>query len=143
MRRIIHDPTSTKITGKDINEESFMKRLIYIAGSISLIGLLMYPILSTSGVTGTAAPGSGANVTSAGEIVAKQNNCLACHSVNNKLVGPAFKDVANKYTEANREFLVNKIIKGGGGVWGPIPMPPNAVDEQQANQAVTWILGLR
>ena len=120
----------------------------WIAGvlfSFILLSLLMWLILAThvwAGVTGTAAPGSGANVTSAGEIVAKQNNCLACHSVNNKLVGPAFKDVANKYTEANREFLVNKIIKGGGGVWGPIPMPPNAVDEQQANQAVTWILSL-
>ena len=95
-----------------------------------------------AGVTGTAAPGSGANVKPAGELVIKNNYCVACHNVNVKMVGPAFKDIAAKYTEADREYLVEKILKGSMGVWGQIPMPPNAVDQQQANQAITWILSL-
>jgi cytochrome c len=105
----------------------------------------MWLILAThvwAGVTGTAAPGSGANVKSAGELVIKNNYCVACHNVNVKMVGPAFKDIAAKYTEADREYLVEKILKGSMGVWGQIPMPPNAVDQQQANQAITWILSL-
>ena len=113
---------------------------------LTLLGIMMWGILATqgiAGVTGTAAPQSGANVKPAGEIVAKQNNCLACHNVNVKMVGPAFKNVAKKYTEADREYLVGKILNGSMGVWGQIPMPPNAIDEQQANQAVTWILSLK
>ena len=139
MRRIVYDPPSTKV----IKKESFMKRATYFVACLALLGIVMIPILSKAGVTGTAAPQSGANIKPAGELVAKQNNCLSCHRVDMKLVGPAFQDVAKKYTEADREFLVNKIIKGGKGSWGPIPMPPNPVDEQQANQVLTWIFSLK
>ena len=119
-----------------------MKRATYFVACLALLGLVMIPILSKAGVTGTAAPGSGANVKPAGELVIKNNYCVACHNVNVKMVGPAFKDIAAKYTEADREYLVEKIQKGSMGVWGQIPMPPNAVDVQQANQAIDWILSL-
>ena len=125
---------------------NWKERIVGLVFCLALLGILMWAMLATqswAGVTGTAAPQSGANIKPAGELVAKQNNCLSCHRVDMKLVGPAFQDVAKKYTEADREFLVNKIIKGGKGVWGPIPMPPNPVDEQQANQVFTWIFSLK
>ena len=128
------------------NIMNWKERIVGLIFCLTLLGILMWAMLATqgwAGVTGTAAPQSGANIKPAGELVAKQNNCLSCHRVDMKLVGPAFQDVAKKYTEADREFLVNKIIKGGKGVWGPIPMPPNPVDEQQANQVLTWIFSLK
>jgi cytochrome c551/c552 len=59
--------------------------------------------------------------------VAKKNNCTACHSITMKLVGPAWQDVADKYKgQADAvEMLTKKISKGGGGVWGSMPMPAN------------------
>ena len=142
MRRILYNPASTEITKKTVNQESIMKRITLFISSLALIGLVLSPALN-AGVTGTAAPGSGANVKPAGELVIKNNYCVACHNVNVKMVGPAFKDIAAKYTEADREYLVEKIQKGSMGVWGQIPMPPNAVDVQQANQAITYILNLK
>lgn len=127
------------------NLMNWKERVAGVLFSFILLSLLMWLILATqvwAGVTGTTAPGSGANVKPAGELVIKNNYCVACHNVNVKMVGPAFKDIAAKYTEADREYLVEKILKGSMGVWGQIPMPPNAVDQQQANQAITWILSL-
>jgi len=139
MRRIVYDPPSTKV----IKKESFMKRATYFVACLALLGIVMIPILSKAGVTGTAAPQSGANVKPAGELIAKQNNCLSCHKVDMKLVGPAFKDVAKKYTEADIGYLVNKVIKGGKGTWGPIPMPPNPVSQEDATKVINWILTLK
>jgi cytochrome c len=72
----------------------------------------------------------------------QQHNCQACHAVDKKLVGPAFKDVAKKYaTDSSApEKLALKIKTGGGGVWGPIPMPPNNVSDADLNKLVAWIL---
>ena len=80
----------------------------------------------------------------ADEALAKSKNCLACHSVANKIVGPAFKDVSAKYKGdgAALATLAGKVRKGGGGVWGAIPMPPNAVSEAEAETLVKWILSL-
>jgi cytochrome c len=75
--------------------------------------------------------------------LAKAKNCMACHSVNTKLVGPAYKDVAAKYAGQKdaEQKLVQKVIKGGSGVWGPVPMPPNPqVSEAEAHQLVKWVL---
>jgi len=72
----------------------------------------------------------------------QQHNCQACHAVDKKLVGPAFKDVAKKYaTDASApQKLALKIKTGGAGVWGPIPMPPNNVSDADLNKLVAWIL---
>ena len=87
-----------------------------------------------------AAPG----IASADEAAAKSNGCLKCHSVDKKLVGPAFKDVAKKYTEADVPKLVEKVKKGGVGVWGQVPMPPNAqVSDEDIEKIVRWILTLK
>jgi len=75
--------------------------------------------------------------------LAKAKNCMACHAVANKLVGPAFKDVAAKYAgQKDAEAkLAGKVVKGGSGVWGAIPMPANPqVSEAEAKTLVKWIL---
>ncbi len=78
--------------------------------------------------------------------LAKAKNCLACHAVDKKLVGPAYKDVAAKY--ANDKDAVNRLAKkvreGGVGVWGQVPMPANPqVSEAEAQSLVKWILSLK
>lgn len=75
--------------------------------------------------------------------LAKAKNCMACHAVNTKLVGPAYKDVAAKYAgQKDAEAkLVQKVMKGGSGVWGSVPMPANPqVSEAEAQTLVKWIL---
>ncbi|UGQ49278.1 c-type cytochrome [Massilia endophytica] len=75
--------------------------------------------------------------------LAKAKNCMACHAVANKLVGPAYKDVAAKYAgQKDAEAkLVAKVMKGGSGVWGAVPMPANPqVSEAEAHTLVKWIL---
>jgi cytochrome c len=79
------------------------------------------------------------------ELIAK-SDCLTCHKVSEKLTGPAYKDVALKYesNDENISLLASKIIKGGQGVWGPIPMTPHAsLSEADAKQMVKYILLLR
>ena len=79
----------------------------------------------------------------ANQQLAQSKNCMACHAVANKLVGPSYKDVAAKYAGQKdaADKLAEKVIKGGAGVWGPVPMPANPqVSEAEAKQLVTWIL---
>ena len=76
--------------------------------------------------------------------LAKKNNCLACHAVDKKIVGPAYQDVAKKYAgQADAEANLTKSIKAGGsGKWGPIPMPPQAqLSDADAKSLATWVLG--
>lgn len=80
----------------------------------------------------------------ADQALATAKNCMACHAVANKIVGPAYKDVAKKYTEADVPKLVEKVKKGGVGVWGQVPMPPNAqVADADIEKIVRWILTLK
>ena len=80
----------------------------------------------------------------ADEALAKKHNCLACHQVDKKLVGPAYKDIAKKYRGQNvAAKLEQKVKKGGQGVWGNVPMPPNpAVPDADVKKLVDWILKL-
>jgi cytochrome c len=83
------------------------------------------------------------NVAFANADLAKSKNCMACHSVANKVVGPAFKDVAAKYAGQKdaEDKLVQKVLKGGSGVWGAVPMPANPqVSEAEARTLVKWVL---
>ena len=82
----------------------------------------------------------------ANEELAKKNACTACHSVDKKLVGPAYKEVAKKYAgdKSAEATLMEKVKKGGVGVWGQVPMPPNAnVKDEDAKTLVKWILALK
>lgn len=78
--------------------------------------------------------------------LAQKNACTACHAVDKKIVGPAYKDVANKYRgdKTAQAKLEEKVKKGGAGVWGQVPMPPNAqVSDADIKKLVSWILGLK
>ena len=87
-----------------------------------------------------------AGTAQADEALAKAKGCYACHTVDKKVVGPAYKDVAKKYAgQKDAEAkLTEKVIKGGKGAWGEIPMPPNTtVKPDEAAKLVKWILGLK
>ncbi len=78
--------------------------------------------------------------------LAKAKNCMACHAVSNKVVGPAYKDVAAKYAgqKGAEDKLVAKVMKGGAGAWGSVPMPANPqVSEADARSLVQWILATK
>jgi cytochrome c len=75
--------------------------------------------------------------------LATSKNCMSCHAVDRKVLGPSFQDVAAKYKDNKGavDLLANKIMKGGSGVWGPVPMPANnQVNEADAKKLATWIL---
>ena len=75
--------------------------------------------------------------------LATAKNCMACHAVDKKLVGPAYKAVAAKYASQKDALdkLSVKVMKGGSGVWGPVPMPANSqVSPDEAKKLVAWIL---
>jgi cytochrome c len=79
----------------------------------------------------------------ADQALATAKNCMACHAVDKKLVGPAYKDVAAKYAGQKdaADKLAVKIQKGGSGVWGPVPMPANTqVNEAEAKKLAAWVL---
>ena len=82
----------------------------------------------------------------ASQELAQKKNCMACHAVDKKLVGPAYKDVAAKYAGQKDavDKLAQKVVKGGAGVWGQVPMPANTqVSDTEAKQIVSWILSLK
>nr|P00103.1 RecName: Full=Cytochrome c-551; AltName: Full=Cytochrome C8; AltName: Full=Cytochrome c551 [Pseudomonas denitrificans (nom. rej.)]pir/CCPS5D/ cytochrome c551 - Pseudomonas sp [Pseudomonas sp.]prf//732191B cytochrome c551 [Pseudomonas denitrificans (nom. rej.)] len=82
---------------------------------------------------------------STGEELFKAKACVACHSVDKKLVGPAFHDVAAKYGAQGDgvAHITNSIKTGSKGNWGPIPMPPNAVSPEEAKTLAEWIVTLK
>jgi cytochrome c len=78
--------------------------------------------------------------------LATDKNCMTCHSVEKKVVGPGYKDIAAKYSGQKDaiDMLTNKIQKGGAGVWGPIPMPANPqVNAAEAKTLATWVMSLK
>ena len=78
--------------------------------------------------------------------LAQKKNCMACHATDKKLVGPSYKDVAAKYAGQKdaADKLSQKILKGGAGVWGPVPMPANPqVSPAEAKQLATWVLTVK
>ena len=79
------------------------------------------------------------------ELIAK-SDCLSCHKEKDKLVGPAYAEVAKKYkaTEANIAALADKVIKGGAGVWGQIPMPPHPnLSKEDASEMIKYVLSVK
>jgi cytochrome c len=78
--------------------------------------------------------------------LAKDKHCLSCHAMDKKVVGPSYLDVAAKYSKdpMAKERLALKIMKGGSGVWGIIPMPANPqVNPQEAQALAAWVLQLK
>ena len=88
----------------------------------------------------------GAGAALANQDLAQKKGCMACHQLQTKVVGPAYKDVAAKYAKDKDAVkkLAEKVIKGGSGVWGPVPMPPNAtVTPAEAETLVKWVLTVK
>ncbi|MFC7459873.1 c-type cytochrome [Hydrogenophaga defluvii] len=82
----------------------------------------------------------------ANEALAKSKQCVACHAVDKKLVGPAYKDIAKRYAGQGDAAakLAAKIVTGGAGTWGAVPMPANTqVNQAEAIQLANWVLGLK
>jgi cytochrome c len=82
----------------------------------------------------------------AAEALAKTSGCLSCHTVDRKLVGPSYKEIADRYRKDNgaAASLAQKVKAGGKGVWGDIPMPPNAhVKDADIKTMVEWILSIK
>ncbi len=101
-----------------------MKSALVFACAFSLTALTSLPALADS------------------ELATKKN-CMACHAVDKKQVGPSYKDVAAKYAGQKDavEKLTQKVMKGGAGVWGAIPMPANPqVSAAEAKQLVEWVM---
>jgi cytochrome c len=100
----------------------------------------LMPLLSVAVLAAATAP------VFANADLARKKNCMACHQVDKKLVGPAYRDVAAKYAGDKDAAgkLVQKIMKGGAGVWGPVPMPANPqVSEAEARQLAAWVLTIK
>lgn len=82
----------------------------------------------------------------ADQALATSKNCMACHAVDKKVVGPSYKDVAAKYAGQKDavDKLATKIMKGGSGVWGPVPMPANPqVKDDEAKKLAAWVLSIK
>ena len=95
-------------------------------------------ILISASLAGVAALPAHANPE-----LAQKKNCMACHAIDKKLVGPAYKEIAARYAGQSDavDKLSAKVMKGGSGSWGAIPMPANPqVDEAEAKQLVQWVL---
>ncbi|HXU94273.1 MAG TPA: c-type cytochrome [Gallionella sp.] len=93
-------------------------------------------------VAGVVYAGSAMAADADGGALLKKNNCLACHSMDKKVVGPAYKDVAAKYRgQADAEAkLIAKVSKGGSGAWGSMPMPPQPAKADEVKTMVQYIL---
>ncbi len=82
----------------------------------------------------------------AAQALAQKSGCLACHSIDKKILGPAYKDVAAKYKgdKTAEAKLIAKVKAGGSGVWGPMPMPANSpqVKDADIKTIVEWVLSL-
>ncbi len=104
----------------------------------------MFMVVAAAAGLALACGASAAPDAAKAKALAQSKNCFACHALDKKLVGPAFQDVAKKYkgdAEAPAK-LAKKVVSGGGGVWGTIPMPPNPVKEDEAKLLVEWVLSM-
>jgi cytochrome c len=81
----------------------------------------------------------------ANQELAQKKACMGCHTLQTKLVGPAFKDVAAKYAKDKDAVkkLSEKVMKGGKGTWGEMAMPPNNVTPAEAETLVKWVLTVK
>lgn len=97
-------------------------------------------------VVATATVANHAMQMSAGEKLINKSDCIGCHNKVNKIIGPSYMDIAKKYpaTEKNINYLADKIIKGGTGVWGSMPMTAHAtLKPADAKLMVKYILSLK
>lgn len=78
----------------------------------------------------------------ASQELAKKHNCMACHQMDKKIVGPSWTDISQKYKNDPKaaDKLISKVKLGGAGVWGPVPMPPQSAPEGDIRKIIEWVL---
>lgn len=123
-----------------------MKKL-FLAGSLALL------VFSCSKKDNTPAEGTpsetagtteSASKSLSGDQIIETLDCSGCHSVNEKMVGPSYQEIADKYSDQDTEMLASKIIEGGSGVWGNVPMAAHPqVSKEDAKKMVGYILSLK
>lgn len=119
----------------------------FLAGSLVL--LVFSCSKKGTPVESSPSPGtSDARNTSAGYLSGEQMietlDCSGCHSVTEKMVGPSYREIAAKYTDKDTELLASKIIEGGSGVWGNVPMPAHPqISKEDAGKIVQYIVSLK
>ncbi|AZA54258.1 c-type cytochrome [Chryseobacterium sp. G0201] len=119
-----------------------MKKL-FLTGCVSLLILSCSkketPVDATSSETTTVSEPAKTNLS--GDQIIETLDCSGCHSVNERMIGPSYKEIAEKYSEKDIELLASKIIEGGSGVWGGVPMSPHPqVSKEDAKKMVEYIL---
>jgi cytochrome c len=106
----------------------------------------MKALLLTIAAAGSLLVAAQVNAADAAQALAQKSGCLACHSIDKKVLGPSYKDVAAKYKgdKTAEAKLVEKVKKGGSGTWGPMPMPANSpqVKDADIQTIVKWILAM-
>lgn len=116
-----------------------------------LAGAMGFLILSCSKKENTEAQGVPSETSAVSETVKAANlsgdqiietlDCSGCHAVNERMIGPSYKEIAGKYSDKDIEMLASKIIEGGSGVWGGVPMAPHPqVSKEDAKKMVEYIL---
>lgn len=124
-----------------------MKKTLLILSAITLIlAACGGSSNDTAGTTTTPAPAPTQTTKSGGELLIAKSDCIGCHHKENKIIGPSYQAIADKYpsNEENINLLAGKIISGGKGVWGTVPMTPHAkITESDAKEMVTYILSLK
>ncbi|WP_294243886.1 c-type cytochrome [uncultured Chryseobacterium sp.] len=119
----------------------------FLAGSLVL--LVFSCSKKETPVESSPSPGtSDARNTSAGHLSGEQMietlDCSGCHSITEKMVGPSYREIAAKYTDKDTELLASKIIEGGSGVWGNVPMPAHPqISKEDAGKIVQYIVSLK
>jgi len=101
-----------------------------------MVNAVVVAQVSPSAPTAPAAVASGDNKAAA--VLAQKNNCMVCHGIDKKIVGPGFNDIAKKHA-GKTDYLAGKIKSGGSGVWGPIPMPAQTLSDADAKTIAVWL----
>jgi cytochrome c len=114
---------------------------------LSLTATTFFLIITSTAVSAqTATSKITAAELSQGKELLSKSDCMACHKIDAKLVGPSYMDVAKKYTatEVNYNLLSQKVIKGGSGIWGAIPMAPHSnLKPDEAKKMIKYILSIK
>lgn len=120
-----------------------MKKIL-LAGTLGLMIVSCSKKENTAEVASsseTAAVSERAKSNLSGDQIMETLDCSGCHSVNERMIGPSYKEIAGKYSEKDTELLASKIIEGGSGVWGSVPMAAHPqVSKEDAKKMVEYIL---
>ncbi|MCW3161063.1 c-type cytochrome [Chryseobacterium oryctis] len=121
-----------------------MKKLI-LAGCIGLLALSCSKKENTSVESSSSTEiSNSAPVNMTGKEMIESLDCTGCHSDTERLIGPSYKEIANKYSEKDIELLASKIIEGGSGVWGSVPMQSHpGLSKEEAKKMVEYILSMK